>query len=81
MNGAAFRNPAISEHEMGVLRLLETLGGAYAIQGPRIGAAVKQAARDCVRKGYLTGTPKMYSLTDAGRSLLAQDRETIHPHA
>lgn len=74
-------NTTITDDEMGVLSLAEQYGAGLDLSGQRIGARVKAAARECARKGYLSGKPKSYSLTDAGRALLAQDRRTIHPAA
>lgn len=74
-------NPTITNDEIGVLRLAEGYGNGLDLAGPRIGARVKVAARECVRKGWLVGKMSGLAMTDSGTAMLAQEREQIHPVA
>lgn len=74
-------SPAITEFEMGLLQRVELYGDGLDLSGPHIQGAVKATARECLRKGLLTGKTKSLALSDTGRALLKQDRETVHPHA
>lgn len=59
----------LTELEIGVLGLVDRCGGSNVdLSGPRIRSTAKAAARECLRKGLLSGKPSGWSITDAGRS-------------
>lgn len=59
--------------ELGFLELLLAYDGPFDASSARIGGAVKAAARECVRKGLVSGKPKSYSITPAGRAVIRPD--------
>lgn len=60
----------LTEIEMGVLRLSAGYGVDLDLSGPRISRTVKAAARELLRKQYLTGNIKAVSLTGRGEAAL-----------
>jgi len=61
----------LTEAELNVLKLCNSYGVDLDLSGPRVGGTVKAAARELLRKGYLTGQIKHLTLTGRGESALA----------
>ena len=63
----------MSQHtamELGFLEMLLNYGDGLDMSGPKFSASIKAAARECARKGLISGKPKSYSITDAGRAAI-----------
>lgn len=56
--------------EIGFLELLLSYGDGLDMSGPRFSQTIKAAARECERKGLISGKPKSYSITEAGRAVI-----------
>lgn len=62
-----------TQFETGVLGLVARCGGARVdLSGRRINAKAKSAARECLRKGLLTGKESAWTITEAGRIALSE---------
>lgn len=60
----------LTETEMNVLKLVNSYGVELDLSGPRVSRSVQAAARELLRKGYLTGQVKHLSLTVRGETAL-----------
>jgi hypothetical protein len=56
--------------ELGFLELLLNYGDGLDLSGPRFNATIKAAARECERKGLISGKPKSYSITNSGKAVI-----------
>lgn len=62
--------------EIGVLKLVNSYGVDCDLSGPRISRTIQAAARELLRKGYLSGKVKHLSITVRGADALA-NREVV----
>jgi hypothetical protein len=60
----------LSTLEIGFLEMLLQYGDGLDLSGPRFAASVKAAARECERKGLISGKPKSYSITESGKAVI-----------
>lgn len=56
----------LTELELNLIKLCNSYGVDLDLSGPRIQGSTKAAARELLRKGYLTGTIKALTLTVRG---------------
>lgn len=62
-----------TEFETAVLKVIAHCGGSRVnISGPRWNVRTKAAARECLRKGLLSGDTSALGLTAAGHAALHQ---------
>lgn len=63
--------------ELGVLEMMLTYEGGLDMSGPRFTGSIKAAARECARKGLISGKPKSYSITDLGTAVIRPVRKAV----
>jgi hypothetical protein len=64
----------LTDFELDVLRLANLYGDGLDLSGPRISRTVQAAARECIRKGLLSGKVKSLTITDAGKAAIPEPR-------
>lgn len=69
----------LTEIELNVLKLCNSYGVDLDLSGPRVSRTVQAAARELLRKGYLTGAVKHLSLTVRGDAALPP-ADRVQPH-
>lgn len=63
----------LTDIEMSVLKLCDRYGVDLNLSGPRITRTVKAAARELLRKGYLTGEITHLQVTVRGAAALPEE--------
>lgn len=67
---------ALSEEELGALRLLDSYGDGLDLTGRRVGTRVKNVVKGLLFQGYMAGELKNLRMTDKGRTELKMETQS-----